>query len=1446
MPSFKSTSISFTGTNAQLNVTSGVTAGTALPNKALVLNISKDINGINSISSNNLNISNMNGVIQTASQPNIQTLGTLTNLNVLNNCALQGHGGINTSLILGNSLVTSNSTQLNYNTITTTGIAQPLKSLILDASRNINSINYITTNNIFATNLTLSGVLLTLSASQINYNTITTPGIAQSGTSLILNSLRNISNINSISLTNTISNNLTGLILISDQSNITSTGTLSSLAMSGNISGVNNIIMSNSISNALTVSATNLTGTVQTNAQPNITSVGTLLNLNVADGVNAISVNINNLTLSNIKITSSSNQLNYNNISTIGSTQPSSTIILNASSNINNINSLSSTNLISNNLTGIVQTIAQLNITSLGILTSLALSGAISGITNLSMSSALSGIIALSSANITGSIITSSQSLITSLGILNNLNVSGNIGCNTNNPLLAFEINNNIGQCLRLSYNSPIGNANNYSNIVLNNLGQLNILSTGNLVNLKSNVIIGNSNTSNIIQFSGVTGMSGNNMTVISEQLYNNNTSGNSELLLFKGNSITIPNRIRSRAGQHIFQTYTATEDYSTLADNNTRLSISNSGFIGINTSSPNRNLEINGGTNTYSLRLNYNATSILTDLGTDNTGNLNILPYNNNTNFGSSIDTSQSIIIGSNNTTSTNGIITLGTNSGICSLNAGLNTTTESSADFVISNYGQSISTSSRKFILKSSGNLGIGTTTPFRLMELSDPNGNCLRLSYNAPTGSATTYCDQTISSTGVTTFSINGTNPAFIFSGGNIAGTIGTSLQSNITSVGTLTSLVLNGQVTGVTNISMSGILSGLSSVSSTLISGSISTPGQSNITSLGSLTTLNVAGNTKLSVVTSTAQDILHLENNINSFVGIQIQNNSSVPTTSGCKISFTGFNSTNTNYELARISSITIDSGLQTNTLYQYGALAFSTRKLSTTSGATEFMRLTNNGYLGIGTTTPSYYLEVSGTSRSTQLLSGTSTDTSSTRIISALNSNLVIGNKNCISIGQNASSSNQGDLSFNYIGAGSTGNYLGLGTFGNSTLAVLGNGYVGIGTTTPAYNLDISGTSRTTNLILQSGTITGVNSIATSAMTVNGQSIVGVSPYISGITPGTATASTILVLDSNRNISNINYLTTNYLYGSIQTATQPNITSVGTLTSLVLSGSITGVTGLVVSGTANISTISTGNITLSGSIYQPSQTPVYQGNWPQGGYWGIGNDPSIASTIKMGTIGSSNASTFSGYASLSAQNIYTQGYAGIGTNSPSYLLDVSGINTTYIPDSYRSYTAGSNSGLYGAGSFGTSYVSARFQGRILVANEMDIASDRRIKTDIYDLTDDLCKSFIQKTTPVHFKYNNTVDDQSHYGYIAQDVLKAGFADLVTPYPHDEIEETTDDDGFVSPKDTLFALCLDEIVPILSKNIKMLYKENLELELENDKMTTMVNKLYERYNKLISV
>jgi flagellar hook-basal body complex protein FliE len=102
----------------------------------------------------------------------------------------------------------------------------------------------------------------------------------------------------------------------------------------------------------------------------------------------------------------------------------------------------------------------------------------------------------------------------------------------------------------------------------------------------------------------------------------------------------------------------------------------------------------------------------------------------------------------------------------------------------------------------------------------------------------------------------------------------------------------------------------------------------------------------------------------------------------------------------------------------------------------------------------------------------------------------------------------------------------------------------------------------------------------GVNTLSIGSLVLNSTDLA----YINGITPGTISASCAVVVDSNKDISSFRNLTAINLTGTLSTAAQPNITSLGTLTSLSLSGVLSS------SNTTDSTSTSTGSINTAGGI----------------------------------------------------------------------------------------------------------------------------------------------------------------------------------------------------------------------------------------------------------------
>jgi hypothetical protein len=271
----------------------------------------------------------------------------------------------------------------------------------------------------------------------------------------------NISNIAGANVTGQVGNALVaGTVYTNAQPNITSVGTLTSLDVTGNLAAGNistagaggnitmsggnitgaNVITANLFSgngsglSAIaganvtgTVSAATTAGTVTTNAQPNITSVGTLTDLTIGNATantvfgngtisatgNITAANFIGNISGNISVPGINTEVIFNDANLAGA---SNAFTFNKTSNVLTVSGTVSANL----LTGTLTTNAQPNITSVGTLTALDVTG------NLSAGNANLG--NLATANFfTGTLTTAAQPNITSVGTLGNLNVTNTV-----------------------------------------------------------------------------------------------------------------------------------------------------------------------------------------------------------------------------------------------------------------------------------------------------------------------------------------------------------------------------------------------------------------------------------------------------------------------------------------------------------------------------------------------------------------------------------------------------------------------------------------------------------------------------------------------------------------------------------------------------------------------------------------------------------------------------------------------------------------------------------------------------------------------------------------------------------------------------------------------------------------------------------------------------------
>ena len=639
--------------------------------------------------------------------------------------------------------ITASATELNYLSGLTLGTITASKSITVDSSSNINSIlrlkktvsgqqiylengtstgtiyhdlngsiylGTISANNlIFQTQNTnrvtitsaglmnilggwqISGTTVTTSAAEINYLDFSTgsPGTAEANKALILNTDRDISNIRKITLNGTedvltLSNSTTSARINLRFINDTKSWELGSRGST--TSNPNSFYLYDN----------------QTSSYRLIVD---------SDGdVNIVNHNgsTTGLQLNGTLVTATAAELNYLDITTEGTAQASKALVLDSNKDIISIRRISTTNISLNNAT------TYPTVLHCGSTTADRIIGVFNNTTSFYGFGAADNLLKIQSGqsngiafytNATNSSIGTQQMIIssTSTSILQTTS-------STNSTSGALIVSGGIG-CT----------------------GSLNIASN---INCSGSLTVGTVGSGpNRINFSGTTGDANNNHTVLAERIYSGTES--SELLIFKGNDIpggSGPDRIRLRAAEIRFQTYTTAEDYSSpVGDNNNRLIITNDGNIAFNGSQETSVLP--AAYNTYTYRPSSGGTSL----------SLGFISASNKASYILQSDLGHHIFMGTNSGTynTTLYINSLGTSgtsnagNGICietnkpansswtTLFRATNTTHSISTDLQVNDSAMAFGTytsntfslmtnNANRLNISSSGNIGIGTSSP------------------------------------------------------------------------------------------------------------------------------------------------------------------------------------------------------------------------------------------------------------------------------------------------------------------------------------------------------------------------------------------------------------------------------------------------------------------------------------------------------------------------------------------------------------------------------------------------------------------------------------------------------------------------------------------------------------------------------------------------------------
>jgi hypothetical protein len=562
---------------------------------------------------------------------------------------------------------------------------------------------------------------------------------------------------------------------------------------------------------------------------------------------------------------------------------------------------------------------------------------------------------------------------------------------------------------------------------------------------------------------------------------------------------------------------------------------------------------------------------------------------------------------------------------------------------------------------------------------------------------------------------------------------AGTVTENAQSNITSLGTLTSLSVTGNTRSgnlLTSglISASGVVTGSShlgavvSASGNIIGGNLVTAGL--VSATGSITTAaNITGGNLLTSGLISATSTITSTANI---IGGNIATAGSLTATgniSGGNFLTAGIVSATGNITapyfvgnlIGNISGNLIVPGANTQVIYnntgQANASAgltfdFASNSLVSTGTVTGSNLLTvgyvsaagnviGNRIIGNGATLSSITgANVSGNvANATYAVSaGSAVGTAATVTANAQPNITSVGTLTSLAVTANVTGGNiltAGQIS-------STGNITTAGYFVGTLFGnVTGNITIpGLNTQVIYNNNGNAGASAgftfdsAANALVLTGTVTGSNFLTGGYVSAAGN-IIG--NYIIG---NGATLSSITAANINGTVANATYAISSGTSATVTTNSQPNITSVGTLTSLAVTSNVTGgnlLTGGYISATGNITTAGyffgtfagniSGNLTVPGANTQV----IYNNNGNAGASAGLTFNSASNAMVVTGTVTGSNFLT-GGYVSA-AGNIIGNNIIGNGSLLSSLTgANVSGTvaNATYATSAGYSATVTSN------------------------------------------------------------------------------------------------------------------------------------------------------------------
>jgi hypothetical protein len=188
-----------------------------------------------------------------------------------------------------------------------------------------------------------------------------------------------------------------------------------------------------------------------------------------------------------------------------------------------------------------------------------------------------------------------------------------------------------------------------------------------------------------------------------------------------------------------------------------------------------------------------------------------------------------------------------------------------------------------------------------------------------------------------------------------------------------------------------------------------------------------------------------------------------------------------------------------------------------------------------------------------------------------------------------------------------------------------------------------------------------------------------------------------------------------------------------------------------------------------------------------------------------------------NVVLFGNSAGGEAMRINADRRVSIGTTAVNALLTVDGEGPALTNQSFVYYASTGSGQSIGYASGQTITNTIWVSGRVS-ASEFNARSDRRLKNEIAPIPTEDAFRLIESVPAVHYKWKNSPDGGVKFGFIAQDLVKAGFSNLVGAYQDTSVQEETDADGLTSVAGVAMTVNYDQIIPVLAVAIKELKAE----------------------------